>query len=295
MTARIVVACSLRRQNAAKSCSPTRPAAAALSASRSSGRGQARVSRRRSGGAPHGGVGDPVLVAAAQRGEPGVELGRHRRRAAAPGRPAAAARPAGAPACRRAPPSGRRRRPRGRPGRWRARRRRCGRRRSARSRRRRRTAAPARRSAPRRRCAGRAGPPSRRSRCRRRRRRGAAGPHDVSLPHADGPGTLRSGRAVARRPSAVRQALVVVVLVLVGVVGRRRRRRRRRPRPARPRLVGRRRRAPRPRRPWRPCGRWPWPPCAGVGVGHRPSSSTSSMIAIGAASPLRGPALTMRV
>ena len=52
--ARTVVACSLRLQYAAKSCSPTSPAAAALSRSRSSGRTQPSVSCRRSGSGPHG-------------------------------------------------------------------------------------------------------------------------------------------------------------------------------------------------------------------------------------------------
>ena len=70
----------------------------ALRRSRSSGRGQAEgvaVAQRR--GAPRG-VADPVLVPAPQRGEPGVERGRHRRRPRAPARRAAAGRPAGAPA-----------------------------------------------------------------------------------------------------------------------------------------------------------------------------------------------------
>ena len=166
--ARIVVACSLRLQNAAKSCSPTSPAAAAFSRSRSSGRSQPRVSWRRSGsGAPRR-VGDPVLVAPERRREPGVEVGRHRRRPPAPGRPAAAARPAGAAAT---PPSvgpaRRRAGRRGRPGRWRAPRRRCARPRSGRAASGADEPAPAPRRAPRRRYAGRAGRPSRRSRCRR--------------------------------------------------------------------------------------------------------------------------------
>ena len=54
VSVRTVVPSGLRRQYAAKSCSPIRPAAAALSAARSSGRRQASVSWRRNGLTPYG-------------------------------------------------------------------------------------------------------------------------------------------------------------------------------------------------------------------------------------------------
>ncbi len=70
---RMVVAPSRGRQNAAKSCSPTSEAAAASMASTSSARGtttRAAPLERVAGG---GGVGDAVLVATPDRGEPRVE------------------------------------------------------------------------------------------------------------------------------------------------------------------------------------------------------------------------------
>ena len=70
---RIVVAPSRCLQNDAKSCSPSSACDAWFIASRSSGRGQASTCRALQRVDAAGAVGDPVGVAAPQRGEPRVE------------------------------------------------------------------------------------------------------------------------------------------------------------------------------------------------------------------------------